>query len=73
MSTLPDTSPLWSRYDAAAEWCAQRGITAACPAALAPLPPPVVEEITEHPEAFAERIREFAYARTMSGRDASDH
>ncbi len=63
---MPDDSPLWAEYDSAAEWCAKRhslgregdplpdGLSAA-----------VAQEISEHPDDFERRVRQFAYAIAM--------
>ena len=53
-------------YDAAAEWCASRGLRGVrgdgLPSLLAAT---VLRAIDADPEAFEERVRGFAYARAM--------
>jgi hypothetical protein len=56
----------WAEYDMAAEWCARRGLKGE---AGDPLPnllsAEVASEISEYPEAFAERVQATAYALAM--------
>jgi hypothetical protein len=58
----------WREYDAAADWCAARGIRGAI---KDPLPENLsdraMELINIDPEAFERRVREHAYFRSMSG------
>lgn len=53
-------------YDAAAEWCAKRGLKgdSGCPLPNL-MDSRVVEAINEDPDAFAERVRLFSYAMAM--------
>ncbi len=57
-----------AEYDAAADWCAARGLTGALgdslPANMAT--DGALRWINADPEAFQERVRQFAYARSMS-------
>jgi hypothetical protein len=59
----------WAEYDAAAEWCAARGLTGKpgdpLPKMLAHI---TVWRINHDPEAFARRVRECAYARAREKR-----
>ena len=59
---------LCAEYDAAADWCAAHGLTGqvgdALPANMAS--DGALYHIQLDPEAFAERVRECAYARAMS-------
>lgn len=60
------TGPEWAEYDSAAAWCAKRGIRGAHGDPLPDgLSARVAAEISEHSEAFAERVRGFAYAAAM--------
>lgn len=56
----------WSEYDAAAKWCAQRGL---CGIVGDRLPPAisldVLKEINHHPDEFEQRVRDTAYAIAM--------
>lgn len=56
----------WLEYDAAADWCAARGIRGAI---KDPLPENLsdraMELINIDPEAFERRVRDVAYARSM--------
>lgn len=56
----------WTEYDAAAKWCAQRGLKGVAgdplPAALST---EVFEEINQHPEEFEQRVKDTAYAMVM--------
>lgn len=58
----------WLEYDAAADWCAARGIKGGI---RDPLPGNLsgraMELISIDPEAFASRVREHAYMRSMTG------
>lgn len=60
---------LWREYDAAAEWCARRGIAGNIGD---PLPELLSGDcaalINDDPEAFSERVRQTAYALAMGGR-----
>lgn len=59
---------VWLEYDAAADWCAARGINGSI---KDPLPENLsdraMELINVDPEAFEARVREHAYARSMVG------
>jgi len=63
----------WSEYDAAAEWCAERGLGGG-PGTKLPdtFSAVVLAEIAEHPDEFQERVRGFAYARAMEGVHPAD-
>lgn len=53
-------------YDSAARWCAIRGIKGELGDKLPELmSPECLEAINYDPEAFQERVRQFAYARAM--------
>ncbi len=57
-----------AEYDAAADWCAARGLTGAIGD---PLPANMATDgallwIQADPEAFQERVRQCAYARAMN-------
>lgn len=58
----------WLEYDAAADWCAARGIHGTI---NDPLPENLsdraMELINIDPEAFERRVREHAYFRSMTG------
>lgn len=58
----------WLEYDAAADWCAARGIRGTI---KDPLPENLsdraMELINIDPEAFERRVREHAYFRSMTG------
>lgn len=58
----------WLEYDAAADWCAARGIKGTTGD---PLPENMsgraMELINLDPEAFERRVREHAYMRSMTG------
>lgn len=58
----------WLEYDAAADWCAARGIRGTT---NDPLPENLsdraMELINIDPEAFEDRAREMAYARSQRG------
>lgn len=58
----------WKEYDAAADWCAERGFTGA---AGTPLPVNLsaraFELIEYDHDAFGRRVREHAYFRAMTG------
>ena len=58
----------WLEYDAAADWCAARGIKGTI---KDPLPENLsdraMELINLDPEAFEARVREHAYMRSMTG------
>jgi hypothetical protein len=60
---------LCAEYDSAAEWCALRGIKGDWGD---PLPPAMAADgalkyINADPEAFQQRVKQFAYAITMTG------
>jgi len=58
----------WAELDAAADWCAARGFTGGVgtprPHGLSVGASALVDD---DPDAFAERVREHAYARAMEG------
>ena len=58
----------WLEYDAAADWCAARGIKGGI---RDPLPENLSDRASEliniDPEAFERRVREHAYMRSMAG------
>jgi len=58
---------IWQEYDAAADWCAVRGLKGK---PGDPLPELLSKEahklINDDPEAFEERVRLAAYARAMA-------
>jgi len=58
----------WLEYDAAADWCAARGVKGCI---KDPLPENLsnraMELINIDPEAFERRVREHAYFRSMTG------
>ena len=58
----------WLEYDAAADWCASRGIAGTI---KDPLPESLSDRASElintDPEAFERRVREHAYMRSMAG------
>ena len=58
--------PYWAEYDAAADWCAARGLKGAIGD---PLPENMsadaVQAIADDPDAFADRVRASAYRRAM--------
>lgn len=57
---------IWEEYDAAAEWCARRGIEGKVGDRLPEgLSMRVWREIEKDPDAFQLRIRETAYAIAM--------
>ena len=57
----------WNEYDSAAEWCAKRGLSGKTGDPLPNLmSAATVNEINEHPEEFAERVRMTAYALAMA-------
>lgn len=64
-------SPVWEEYDDAASWCAERGIAGNDGD---PLPDNLSADcfwaINDDPEAFAERIRATAYARSMEAHNS---
>jgi hypothetical protein len=56
----------WIEYDAAAEWCARKGLKGAIGDPLPNLMSgATVNAINEDPEAFAKRVRQCAYALAM--------
>lgn len=63
----------WAEYDSAARWCAKRGLGRFIETGPWPdsdrlpelLSQAVVDEIVEHREEFAERVRLFQYALAM--------
>lgn len=56
----------WKAYDAAAEWCAKRGLMGAIGDPLPNLMArDTVDLINDDPEAFADRVRLTAYAMAM--------
>lgn len=59
---------VWLEYDAAADWCAARGIRGTI---KDPLPENLsdraMELINIDPDAFEQRVREHAYFRSMAG------
>jgi hypothetical protein len=58
----------WLEYDAAADWCAARGIAGKTGDKLPDgLSERAAEFINLDPEAFEARVREHAYARSMVG------
>ena len=58
-----------AEYDAAAEWCAKRGLKGSPGDPLpAMLSPGVLDAINEDPGAFEERVRSTAYALAMGKR-----
>jgi hypothetical protein len=58
----------WKAYDAAAEWCAKRGLKGAIGDPLPNLMSAnTVALINADPEAFADRVRMTAYALAMEG------
>lgn len=60
----------WDEYDAAAQWCAERGIKGDDGDALPTnLDARVEEEIAADTEAFRTAIRDHAYARAMNALD----
>ena len=59
---------VWLEYDAAADWCAARGIRGTIKDALPEnLSDRALELINADPEAFEHRVREHAYSRSMAG------
>jgi len=58
---------VWQEYDAAAEWCARRGI-AGKPGDRLPelLSVAALREINADPDAFQQRVRDSAYALAMA-------
>lgn len=64
----PYNARLWKAYDAAADWCARRGLKGKVGDPLPNLMSgDVVKAINADPEAFEERVRLSAYARAMGG------
>jgi len=61
-----------AEYDSAARWCAMRGIKGKIGDRLPDLMSPdgALKYISADPEAFQERIRQFAYAQAMEMREA---
>lgn len=58
----------WLEYDAAADWCAARGIRGTIKDLLPEnLSDRAMELINIDPEAFERRVREHAYFRSMTG------
>mgnify|MGYP001560793340 CR=1 FL=1 len=58
-----------AEYDAAATWCAKRGLKGACGDPLPGLlSVSVLDAINEDPEAFEDRVRATAYALAMEAR-----
>jgi hypothetical protein len=56
----------WHEYDCAARWCAERGLTGDTGDRLPDgLSVRAWELIADDPEAFADRVRDHAYARSM--------
>lgn len=59
--------PAWSEYESAAKWCAARGLSGE---PGSPLPEGISRDCSElilaDVEAFAERVRDHAYARSMN-------
>lgn len=59
---------VWLEYDAAADWCAARGIRGTI---KDPLPENLSDRASElinaDPEAFERRVKEHAYFRSMTG------
>ena len=66
-----DDREMWAEYDAAARWCAKRGLTGAIGTAL-PLNmrADTCRAIDDDPDAFAKRVRLTAYALAMEGTSA---
>lgn len=57
----------WTEYDAAADWCAARGLKGDAGDALpANLSVKVMQLINLDQDAFARRVRECGYARSMN-------
>ena len=64
----------WDEYDAAAEDLARRGLRGDAGDALPfGLSARVLDAINADPEAFAERVRGFAYARSMNEAEPLAH
>lgn len=62
------TEHTWTEYDSTAEWCARRKIKGNMGDPLpANLSAECVALICDDPDAFAQRVRETAYALAMEG------
>lgn len=60
----------WAEYDSCANWCAMRGYKGVDGDPLPPLlSVACYDEIRDHPEDFARRVREHAYGLAMSRLD----
>jgi hypothetical protein len=58
----------WQEYDRLAEWCAKNGSTGDVGTTLpANVGQDAMDEINNCPEAFVQRVRDFAYALAMEG------
>jgi len=63
-------SDRWAEYDAAATWCAKRGVSGNVGSALPQnMSADTVAEICRDPDAFRERVRATAYALAMAQHD----
>ena len=70
---LPSTKAAWQEYDYAADWCARRGLRGGIGDRL---PEGLSEKaksfIDDDPEAFEQRVTDFAYATAMLSQEADD-
>jgi hypothetical protein len=64
---MTDNPRVWTEYDAAADWCAKRGLRGVVGD---PLPELISQEVATlidaDPEAFEEHVRMTAYANAMN-------
>lgn len=60
---------IWAEYDSTAEWCAKRHLDGELGSLLPEnLSVEVLNEINNHPEEFAQRVRDMAYSLNMEQR-----